>query len=150
MFPDMLRVSSFPGRFPHYSMDSGIVSPLRFRWIKSVCVFRCNLPPALLAEYPGSFTCHCGSTGMERSPNKSQHTKLTMEKTVLPPLLPGLELANFRSRLRRSYQQALPAHIIVSVHQTALVFHREKNMKKGKVSNNKHRTKTIFKIKKIK
>ena len=25
-----------------------------------VCVFRCNLPPALLAEWPGSFTCCCG------------------------------------------------------------------------------------------
>ena len=22
-----------------------------------------NLPPALFAEWPGSFTCHCGNTG---------------------------------------------------------------------------------------
>ena len=28
----------------------------------------CNLPPALLAEWPGSFTCHCGNTGVERTP----------------------------------------------------------------------------------
>ena len=27
---------------------------------------------ALLAEWPGSFTCHCRYTGMERAPNKSQ------------------------------------------------------------------------------
>ena len=31
-----------------------------------VCVFSCNLPPALLAEWPGSFTCYCGNTGVER------------------------------------------------------------------------------------
>ena len=33
-----------------------------------VCVFSCNLPHALLAEWPGSFTCYCGNTGMERIP----------------------------------------------------------------------------------
>ena len=35
---------------------------------------KCNLPPALLAEWPGSFTCHCGNIGVERTSNKSQHT----------------------------------------------------------------------------
>ena len=28
------------------------------------CVFSCNLPLALLAEWPGSFTCYCGNTGV--------------------------------------------------------------------------------------
>ena len=46
---------------------------------------------------------------MERTPNKSQHTKLTLEKNILPPLLPGVELVIFRSRVRRSNQQAIPA-----------------------------------------
>ena len=32
-----------------------------------MCV-SCNLPPALLAEWPGSFTCYCGNTGVERIP----------------------------------------------------------------------------------
>ena len=50
MFPHMLCVSSFPDRFPHYAYDSGILSPLRLWWVKGVCVFSCNLPPALLAE----------------------------------------------------------------------------------------------------
>ena len=31
-------------------------------------MFSCNLPPALLAEWPGSFTCYCGNTGVERIP----------------------------------------------------------------------------------
>ena len=41
--------------------------------------------------------------------DKSQHTNLTLEKKILPPLLPGFELATFRSRVRRSNQQAIPA-----------------------------------------
>ena len=60
---------------PTLCLDSGIVSPFPLRWVKDVCEFRCNLPPALLAEWPGSFTCHCGNTGVERTPSKSQHTK---------------------------------------------------------------------------
>ena len=54
-------------------------------------------------------TCHCGTTGVEQTPNKSQHRKLTLEKKILPPLLPGFELETFRSRFWRSNQQALTA-----------------------------------------
>ena len=43
-------------------------------------MFRCNLPPALLAEWPGSFTCHLGNTRVKRTPNTSQHTQLTGEE----------------------------------------------------------------------
>ena len=32
------------------------------------CVFSCNLPPTLLAEWLGSFTCYCGNMGVERIP----------------------------------------------------------------------------------
>ena len=94
---------------PTLCLESGIVSPLRLHWVKSACVFRCNLPPALLAEWPGSFTCHCSNMGVEQTRNKSQHTKLTLEKKIFPPLLPGFELATFRSRVRRSYQRAIQA-----------------------------------------
>ena len=52
---------------------------------------------------------HCGNTGVERTPSKSQHTKLTVEKKILSQLLPGFELETFRPRVRRSYQQAIPA-----------------------------------------
>ena len=41
--------------------------------------------------------------------NKSQHRKLTPEKKILSPLLPGLEPATFRSRVRRSDHWAIPA-----------------------------------------
>ena len=64
----------------------------------------------------GFLTCHCGNTGVERTPIKSQHTKLTLEKKILPPFLPGFELLAFRSRVRRSNQQVIPA----SLHNIAL------------------------------
>ena len=66
---------------------------LRLGWVKpGVYVFRCNLPPALLVMWPGSFSSNCGNTGKERKPNKSQHRKLNLEKKIL---LPGLELTIF-------------------------------------------------------
>ena len=39
---------------------------------------------------------------MERTPNKSPHRKLTLDKKILPPLLPGFEQATLRPRVRRS------------------------------------------------
>ena len=91
----------FPDRFPHCAWTA-LDSPLRLRWVKGICVFRCNLPSALLAEWPEFFTCHCSNTEMDRAPNKSQHTKLTLENKSLTPLLPGFELATFRARVRCS------------------------------------------------
>ena len=39
--------------------------------------------------------CHCGNTGVERTPNKRQHIKLTLEKEILPHFLLGFELPTF-------------------------------------------------------
>ena len=73
-------------------------------------MFSCNLPPALLAEWPGFFTCYCGNTGVERIPkNKSQHRKSTLEKKILPPFQQGFEPATFQSRVRCSNHWAIPA-----------------------------------------
>ena len=33
---------------------------------QGACVFSCNMPPSLLAKWPGSFTRYCGNTGMEQ------------------------------------------------------------------------------------
>ena len=83
----------------HTMPGQGIVSLLCLCWVKGVCVFRCNLLPALLAESLGSFTCHCSNMGVEWTLNKSQPRKLTLEKKILLPLLPRFELATFRSRV---------------------------------------------------
>ena len=39
--------------------------------------------------------CLCSNMEVEETPNKSQHTKLTLEKKILPLLLPGFKLATF-------------------------------------------------------
>ena len=94
MFRDKLHVSLFPDNSRTIFLNSSIVSPLRLCWVTGACVFRCNLPPTFLAEWPGSFTCRCGNTGVERRPNKSQHTKLTLEKKILPSLLLVIRTCN--------------------------------------------------------
>ena len=68
-------------------------------------MFRCNLPPALFAEWLGSFTCHCGNTGVEQTMNESQHTKSTLEKKILLLILPGFEHPTFWSQVRCCYKQ---------------------------------------------
>ena len=94
MLSDKLHVSSFLDRFKHYAWTVA-VSPLWLCWVKGVSVLRCHLLSALLAEWPGSFTCHCSNTGVERTPNKSQHTKLPLEKKTVCPLLTEFKLATF-------------------------------------------------------
>ena len=50
----------------------------------------------------GLFTHHCANTGVERTPNKSHHTKLTLKKKILPPPLLGPKLTTLRSWAQRS------------------------------------------------
>ena len=73
------------GEVPTLCLDSDIVSPLWLCEVKGVCIFRCNLPPALLAEWPGSFMLWCGKTGVERTMNKSQHTNFLLIFNFFPP-----------------------------------------------------------------
>ena len=56
----------FPQRFPNYAWTVASSAHSRIRWVKDVCVFRCNLPPALFGEWPGSFTCHCSNRRWNR------------------------------------------------------------------------------------
>ena len=71
VFPDKLLVSLFPDTVPGLRH-----SPLRLHLIKGVCVFRCNLPPALLAEWLGSFIYHCGTTRDEYQLHQSLYLSL--------------------------------------------------------------------------
>ena len=75
-------------------------------------VFSCNLPAALWAEWPRSFSCYC-SNGWNGCWNKSQHGKLTLEKTILTPLLQGLEPTTFQSCVWHSNHWAIPVPISV-------------------------------------
>ena len=51
----------FPDRFPHYDWWHGRPTPTLSG--QSACMFRCNLPPAILAEWLWSFVRHCGNRG---------------------------------------------------------------------------------------
>ena len=53
---------------------------------QDACVFSCNLPPALLAEWPGLLRSTAVTRGWNGYRNKSQHRKFTLEKKILPPL----------------------------------------------------------------
>ena len=90
-----------------HTMPGEHTQPILTLFDQRCCVFRCYLPSALLAEWPGSFMCHCHDTGVERTLNKSQHRKLTLEKKILLPLLPGFKLATFKSWIWRSSKQAI-------------------------------------------
>ena len=45
-----LASEDFGERFDDSVPPCAFFFPLRLRWVKDVCVFMCNLPPALLAE----------------------------------------------------------------------------------------------------
>ena len=99
VFHDELRVSSFPDWFPHYSCKAVFSAHSNFVGSK---VYACLSGTCHLHFWQNDFGLLCGNTGMERTPNKSQHTTLTLEKKILPPLLPRFERATFGLRVRRS------------------------------------------------
>ena len=58
MFPDKLCVGLFPDGVPHYARTAQSDCS-----VKGVFMLRCNLPPALLAEWPGSYMYRFGKWG---------------------------------------------------------------------------------------
>ena len=124
-------------------LDSGIVSPLWLHCVMGVCMFEHNMPPALLAEWLGSFTCHCIKAGVEQTPNKSQHTKLTLEKKNLLLLLPGFKLANFQLWVQNSTKMLYQLPISKWHMDFVLCFLTFKNQNKKK-RNKKDGSHSIF------
>ena len=55
------------------------------------------------------------NTGVEQTLNKSQHTKLTLEEKILPPLLPEFKFVTFWSWVWHwLYQQVVPALQVIT------------------------------------
>ena len=97
MFPDRLRVSSFPDWFPHCAWTA--VQSAHFDFVRSK-VFACLGVTCYLHFWQngrGLLRVTAVTRWWNGHQNKSQHTKLTQEKKILPPHLPGFELATFRS-----------------------------------------------------
>ena len=53
-------------RTPYNHATSWKATYVRCMRVLAVTCLRCNLPPALLAEWLGSFTCYCGNMGVEQ------------------------------------------------------------------------------------
>ena len=107
MFPYKLRVSSFPDRFPHYawtaarSAHSDFVGSRVYSCLDVTCYLH------FWQNDRGYFTCHCGNTGVERTPNKSQHTKVNPGEEKSPAAPAGIRTLNLsitsRALLPTSY-----------------------------------------------
>ena len=78
---ELVSLISMPGQHRQLTPTSLIGS-------RVYCVFTINLPPALLAERPGLLRATAITRGVERTLNKRQHKKLTLEKKICLPLLP--------------------------------------------------------------
>ena len=118
LFPDKLCVSRFPDRFAHYawttalSAHSDFVGSRVYAYLGITCYLN-------FWQSDRRLLCATVMTRVERTLNKNQHTKLTLEKNILPLLLPGFELTTFRPRVWRPYQKAIPAPVTDS--NTALL-----------------------------
>ena len=73
------------------------------------CMFSCNCHLHFWQNDQDLLRATAVTRGWNGYRNKGQHRKLTLEKKILPPLLPGLESGTFRSRVRRSNHWATPA-----------------------------------------
>ena len=102
MFPDELRVSSFPDRVPTLCLDSGIVSPPRLRWVKGVYVKRSGELPSTSPSSSSSLPAKFGpaapfvnrETFRDRQPDKYNAT------WVLPsvPQIEGISVGSILLR----------------------------------------------------
>ena len=77
----------------HTTMHQFTKSPFEATYVG----WRCDLSPALLAEWSDLLHATVVTQGRNRCPNKSWHRKLTLEKIYFLLLLPGFEPETFRS-----------------------------------------------------
>ena len=78
MFPDKLRLSLFADRFPNYARTAALSAHSDFVGSR---VYAC-LGMTCHLHFLQNDRGHCGNTGVERTSNESQHTKLTLEKKI--------------------------------------------------------------------
>ena len=110
----------------HHSTMHQVTVPLHSKPHRlGVCMFSCTLPPALLAEWPGSFTCYCHHTTASRSTRKSARTAnisyadCGSALLTVSLFLPNSILATDRSRRgwRAQCHHRLPLLVAVDRHK---------------------------------
>ena len=91
---------------PTLCLDSGRDSPLPLRCVK---VYKClgvTCHLHFLAEWPGSFMCFCGNTGVERTPNIEPAHKVDSGEENSPSAPAGIRTRNLSITSPALYQQA--------------------------------------------
>ena len=109
MFLDKLHVSSFLDMFPHNAWTVALSAHSDFVGSRVCSRLGVTCHRHFWQNDRALLRATAVKRGLNGSRRKNQHTKLTLAKKFLPPLLPGFEVATFRSRVRRSNQQAIPA-----------------------------------------
>ena len=119
----------FPDRFPLYALTAQSAHSLGQGCVR---MFRCNLPPALSAEWPGSFICHCG---MMRWNGLwiSQHRQLTLRRKFSRPSCQDSDLQPFLIMSPVFCQWAIPAPM--SLHYDDITTLHRKAMEVNKLAN---------------
>ena len=118
MCPDKLHLSLFLDRFPRYTHRAAESAHSNFigSGLYACLSVTCHLH---FGQNELGLLCATAVTGVEWTPNKSQHTKLTLEKKILPPLLPGFEFATFQSQVHhftnKLSQLPKPIHFFLKV-----------------------------------
>ena len=112
VFPDELRVSTFRDTFPYYAWTYSAHSDfIGWRLYTCLCV-TCHLH--FWQNDLGLLRATAVTRGGTDTEWESAHKEallVSLEKKILPPLLPGFEHATFRSPVRRSYQRATNASL---------------------------------------
>ena len=123
VFPYKLRVSSFADRFPHYACTAAWSAYSDFGGSRVYACLGVTCHLHFWKNERGLLRATAVTREVERTLNKSQHTKLTLEKKILPPLLPGFELATFRPRVRRFTSKLSRLPILLLLCVISVCFH---------------------------
>ena len=112
VLPDELRVSSFPDRFPHFICTAAQSALSGFVWSRVYACLGGTCHLHFWQNDRGLLRATAVTRGCERTPSKSQHTKLTLEKKFFSAAPAGIRTHNLSITSPALYQQAIPLHLI--------------------------------------
>ena len=94
MFPDKLRVSSFPDRLLHYAWTAAWSNYSDFVGSRACTCLGVTCHLHFWQNGRSLFTCHCGNTGVERTPKKESAEKVNPREEKFPAAPAGIRTRN--------------------------------------------------------
>ena len=94
MFPDKLRVSSFPDRLLHYAWTAAWSNYSDFVGSRACTCLGVTCHLHFWQNGRSLFTCHCGNTGVERTPKKESAQKVNPSEEKFPAAPAGIRTRN--------------------------------------------------------